>query len=76
MDLLEVGEALMAVVATLKMTALEEVPGAEVAVRKMMASEEVLLASEEVPLEEFPMEVLVFLLVAAVLLLSSLHPVR
>ena len=46
-----------------------EVPTVEVAVLKMMASEEVLL-------EEFPMEVLVFLLVAAVLLLSSLHPVR
>ena len=63
MDLLEVGEALMAVVATLKMTALEEVPGAEVAVRKMMASEEVLP-------EEFLMEVLVVLLSAAVILLS------
>ena len=57
------GEALMAVVATLKMTALEEVPGAEVAVRKMMASEEVLP-------EEFLMEVLVVLLSAAVILLS------
>ena len=53
-----------------------EVLTVEVAVLKMMASEEVLLASEEVLLEEFPMEVLVFLLVAAVLLLSSLHPVR
>ena len=52
-----------------------EVLMVEVAVLKMMASE-VLLASEEVLLEEFPMEVLVFLLVAAVLLLSSLHPVR